>query len=279
MGLPAPVRNHYLGPRPVESPAAERGRRGAPAPVYVMPLGRLMRGVILTVLALAGLSCRPTSPRETSPPANHATRASTQGTAAAAPRLDAAPGAPLGAAAPLPPVGLAVMDTLARWCAIFATDMLHPGQRVTLVAPEALEATAAIASRAAEIVGRRAAPCATAFAQPQFADSAAYDLTVLEAGGAEATALPSVMIAVGSEGPWGRDADGVVRADVDGDGHAEEARVCQADEGQHFTLWHGTPGGGPRRRWWHGYFDWGAAVEPTCSPDEAAGALAPGGTP
>jgi hypothetical protein len=235
-----------------------------------------MRGVILVALALAGLSCRPASPHETSPPADQTVQASLQGPAAAAPSPDAVPGAPLGAATPWPPVGLALVDTLGRWCAIFAADMLRPGQRVTLVAPQA---TDAVTSWAAEIVGRRAAPCATAFAQPQFADSVAYDLAVLEAGSTEETALPSVMIVVGSKGPWERDADGVVRADVDGDGDAEEAHVCQAGEGQHFTLWHGARGGDPRRRWWHAYFDWGAAVEPTCSSDETAGALATGGAP
>jgi hypothetical protein len=211
-------------------------------------------------------------PREASPPFDSAAQLSSPAHVLAAPGPDITHGTPAGAASPLPPVGLAVVDTMARWCAIFATGTLQSGQRVALVAPGS---PAAVRSRPARIVGRRTEPCGTAFAQPQFADSAAYDLAIVEAEGVGTTELPAVMIAVASDVSWMRGGDGVARTDVDGDGLPEEARVCQGGEGQHFTLWRGTSSAGARRLWWRGYFDWGAEVEPTCPPGEVPGS--PGG--
>ena len=215
-----------------------------------------MRALSLILLVLTGLSCRPTPPSDT------------------ARRADGVADLPPGV---LPPLGLAVVDTSGHWCAVFAADSLRAGQRVTLVLADS---AAPIGSRAAEIRGRRASgDCATAFAQPQFSDSAAYDLVLLQPDAAPAWPLPSVTLAVASPVPWSRGVDGMARADVDGDGALEEARVCQAGEGQHFTLWRGAPENGPRRRVWHGYFDWGAEVEPTCQPEETARAVAPEGAP
>jgi hypothetical protein len=57
---------------------------------------------------------------------------------------------------------------------------------------------------------------------------------------------------------------GAVRGDIDGDGIIEEFRRCAADEGEHVTVWSGTP---PTRRW-HDYFDWGVIVDPTCLAGE-----------
>jgi hypothetical protein len=73
---------------------------------------------------------------------------------------------------------------------------------------------------------------------------------------------PGVTLAVASEATWIRGSDGVTRADLNGDGNAEEAKVCAVGEGQLFSLWSGG------KRVWKGYFDWGALVDETCPPED-----------
>lgn len=179
--------------------------------------------------------------------------------------------APSGAAVPrsFPAVGLAVMDSARAWCAAFPRDSAAPpvaaGQQVTIVFPGAGEAPALRAAVGAS----RSAPCPAAFPQPRWTDYAAYDLTMVDSLRSGAGAASGVALAVASAARWVRDADGTVRADLDGDGAPEEARRCAADEGEHFTLWSREPrsGGGWRRRA-HEYYDWGAMVEPTCRAGE-----------
>jgi hypothetical protein len=119
----------------------------------------------------------------------------------------------------------------------------------------------------AKVVRRREAMCQTEFAQPRWDDYVAYDLAPVDSVRHAADDIPMATLAVASDARWMRGPDGVVRSDLDGDGAPEEARVCRADEGEHFTLWSAAPDGRRRLRA-HEYFDWGAFVDPTCGPEE-----------
>ena len=175
-----------------------------------------------------------------------------------------------GAPRSFPAVGVAVMDSAMTWCAVFPAGAraLGVGQRVTIV----LAAPAEAPAWGARVTQRRAAPCHTEFAQPGWADYVAYDLAPIDSARPAAEGMPLAALAVASDAVWRREPDGRVRADLDGDGVPEEARVCQEDEGQHFTIWSVAPASEPtrRRRRAHEYFDWGALVDPTCAPDEIA---------
>lgn len=165
------------------------------------------------------------------------------------------------AADSLPPIGLAVRDTAGGWCATVAGGPLPAGGLVTLVfaGPDA-----PVVARTARVLRRRAGPCPSEFPQLSLEELPAYDVA---AEGPDAEGIPWVTLVVAGTAAWRRGPDGGARADLDGDGRAEEARVCAADEGEHFTLWTTDPGGAPTRRW-HGYYDWGALVDPTCAPGE-----------
>jgi hypothetical protein len=166
----------------------------------------------------------------------------------------------------LPPVGVAVMDSAAVWCAEFppTVPQLEAGRRVTIV----LVAPAGVPGLGATIVRRREAACTTAFGQPRWDDYVAYDLALIDSLRPPAEHAPTATLVVASESHWTRGLGGVVRTDLDGDGVEEEARVCRADEGEHFSLWSPRPGGGREQRA-HEYFDWGALVEPTCAAEES----------
>ena len=166
-----------------------------------------------------------------------------------------------------PAVGVAVLDS-ATWCAMFPDGhdslALSPGQAVAIVYARG----AGRPARHARVRHLRPAPCPTAFGQPRWEGYAAYDLELTDSLPLDAAAAPLAALAVASAAHWTRAADGVARADLDGDGVPEEARRCTAHEGEHFTLWSGT-GHTTRRRRAHEYFDWGALVEPTCAPGES----------
>ena len=200
------------------------------------------------VVALLPLACRPAAP----PPER-------TGDSIAAPREAVA-------SRSFPAVGLAVLDTANRWCAAFpdSAPVLAPGMRVTIVFAE----STAVPAWGATVTRHRDAECPADFAQSRWIDYRAYDLALVDPPRPEAIDVPSATLAVAGEAAWVRGADGRVRADLDGDGAAEEARVCRAGEGHHFTLWSGS--GGERRRRAHEYYDWGAFVDPTCSPEESA---------
>jgi hypothetical protein len=169
--------------------------------------------------------------------------------------------APAAAADSLPPVGIAQRDTTGGWCAAVGGDPLAAGGRVTLVfaAPDAPRVAAG-----ARVLRRRSGPCHSEFPQLSLEEQPAYDLAA-DSAGAEGDPWVALVVAGGT--PWRRGPHGEARADLDGDGRLEQARVCAADEGEHFTIWTLDPDGGPRRRW-HGYYDWGALVDPTCGPGE-----------
>ena len=166
----------------------------------------------------------------------------------------------------LPQIGLAVLEESARWCAEFVSDSTHPdleaGRRVTIV----FAGQTPVTTRIARVVGLQEEQCLAEFAQPRWIDYQAYRLELVDSESGAATTSP-VALVVASEAPWQSGSDGVVRADLDGDGTPEEARRCAADEGEHFTIWSVTPATTPTRRW-HEYYDWGALVDPTCKSGE-----------
>jgi hypothetical protein len=155
------------------------------------------------------------------------------------------------------------------WCAEFVADSdspaPKPGRRLAIVFP----GPATVPALRARLGQPRLGECPAEFAQPRWIDYSAYSLELLDSL-PDPTNLPSVALVVASEAPWSRGVDGVVRADVDGDGQPEEVRRCTADEGEHLTLWSPRPGGGRVRRW-HEYYDWGGFTDPTCKPGEDGG--------
>jgi hypothetical protein len=169
----------------------------------------------------------------------------------------------------LPLTGIAVSDSLRAWCAEFVVDSAAPalksGRRVAIV----FAGPATVPALRARLGHPRPGECPAEFAQPRWIDYAAYSLELLDSV-PDSTSLPSVALVVATEATWSRGADGVVRADLDGDGRPEEARRCTADEGEHFTVWSPRPGGGRVRRW-HEYYDWGGFTDPTCKPGEDGG--------
>ena len=158
-------------------------------------------------------------------------------------------------------------DTAGAWCAAFAIDSAAPpvlaGHHLTIV----FAGAAAVAATPARVRGAHAGECPTAFPQSRWASYTAYDLDLLEPLPGDTAKLPIVALVVASDTPWSRGADGIVRADLDGDEQPEEARRCTADEGEHLTLW-SRQADGRRVRRWHEYYDWGAFTDPTCQPGE-----------
>lgn len=175
-----------------------------------------------------------------------------------------------------PSVGVAVMDSASAWCAEFpaTAPALALGTRVTIVFAAPIGSPAA----SAKVVRRRERMCHTEFNQPRWDDYVGYDLalgdTVQQAG----VDIPTATLAVASDARWVRGTDGVARSDLDGDGVPEEAHVCRADEGEHFTLWSAAPGGRRRLRA-HEYFDWGALVDPTCGAEVTTDSAGSDATP
>lgn len=171
-------------------------------------------------------------------------------------------------AAHFPRTGVAVRDSAGGWCAEFVIDSsatpVRNGDRVMIAFP----GVSAVASLAARIAGPHSGQCHAEFAQPRWIDYSAYGLELTGARPAEGAAIPDVALVVASEAPWVRDTDGVLRADLDGDGVLEEARRCLADEGEHLTIWSPIPRNARVRRW-HEYYDWGAFTNANCKPGEA----------
>jgi len=166
----------------------------------------------------------------------------------------------------LPRIGLAVSDSARQWCAEFVADStapaLEPGQRATIV----FAGPGPVTALAVRVGTRREGECPAAFPQPRWIDYVAYRVALLDSV-LPATDLPPVALIVAGDAVWARGADGVARADLDGDGEPEAVRRCTADEGEHLTLWSmGRDGVWIRR--WHEYYDWGGLTDPTCRPGE-----------
>ena len=161
----------------------------------------------------------------------------------------------------LPWIGVAIHDAGNRWCVALAADSLPEREPVTIVFPDSGSDVLTLKAR---VLARRATPCPTAFPQVQLVEDATYDLTVADTLAVGDPA--SVAIAVVSGTRWSRGADGVARADLDGDGRLEEARVCRAHEGEYFSLWQRPAADSAARPVWGRYFDWGAFVDANCAP-------------
>lgn len=160
----------------------------------------------------------------------------------------------------LPPLGVAISLGNGAWCAAFPSSTHpQPGTRGTVLAP----GDAGFTAIPVQLGEARQAPCPAAFPQLRWEGYASYDVRPLQSIASQA---PVALIVI-SEAIWNRDADGVLRADLDGDGLLEEPRRCLAGEGEHLTIWSTGPRGFRVRRH-HEYFDWGAEVEPTCKPGE-----------
>ena len=163
-----------------------------------------------------------------------------------------------------PLVGVAVRDTAMRWCVALPPDSapLQEGGPVALVFATRETSTTWLA----RLGPARERRCHTEFAQPRWEGYRFHDLTVRDTSAGPAQPW-GIAMAVLSAAEWGQLGDGRVIADLDGDGAHEEALLCSADEGHHFTIWSvGTDGTRVRRA--HEYFDWGAGVERTCKPGE-----------
>lgn len=167
----------------------------------------------------------------------------------------------------LPRIGIAVADTGLAWCGAVLNDAASPALESGTDVMIVFAGRATVPARAGRVIRRRGNQCPAAFNQPRWADYTAYDVEITDAlpsGGAE---MPTVALLVVSDVPWVRTADGMARADLNGDGRPEEARRCTAGEGEHLTVW-GETADGTTIRHWHEYFDWGAFTEPTCRPGE-----------
>jgi hypothetical protein len=162
------------------------------------------------------------------------------------------------------------VDSLRAWCVEFVADSAAPAPRPGRLVAIVFPGPATVSALRAMLGRSRPGECPAEFPQPRWIDYVAYDLQLTDSVPPDATNLPSVALVVASEATWSRGADGVVRADVDGDGRPEEVRRCTADEGEHLTLWSPRPGGGRVRRW-HEYHDWGGFTDPTCKPGEDGG--------
>ena len=158
-------------------------------------------------------------------------------------------------------VGIAVQDTTGSWCGMFPPDSagsLTVGRAVAIVF-----ADSAGSVLSARLAARRREPCHAEVAQSRWYDYVAHDLESRP----DSADTPIVGLAVVSPAAWVRGTDGVMRADVFGDGVPDDVRRCRADEGHHFTLWD-VRRDGTRARGGHEYFDWGALVDPTCKAGE-----------
>jgi hypothetical protein len=168
----------------------------------------------------------------------------------------------------LPPMGLAVQDSVGGWCAEFAADSITPPQPGATASLVFVGDTTWL-STAVRIRARRTTDCPTAFGQPRWSAYAAYDVELTDPK-SRLDSLPYLAMVIVGDTRWIRGDRGVVRGDLDGDGTPEELRRCAADEGEHFTLW-SISRSGTRIRRWHEYFEWGVIVDPTCKPGENGG--------
>src|SRR5262249_42653468 len=74
-------------------------------------------------------------------------------------------------------------------------------------------------------------------------------------------------IAIAGAGVHFEKRDGLLVADLDGDGKPEYFRSCTSAEGFHFTVWTGPPLTGKLR--WRQYYYLGYDVQPDCTTQEA----------
>jgi len=184
--------------------------------------------------------------------------------AAAAAALACAPGGTPDAARQLPSVGVAVAEDGGTWCAVFDSQQpLERMDRVALVSP----GPAGPVVLRGTLTPRMEGSCRVPFAQSGWHAHRVFDVTL--SGDAGTPVWPDAAVAVTSAAEWSAGADGVIESDIDYDGRPEVLTTCLAGEGRHWTVWRrDDTGAGGRVRLWHGYYDLGAAVDPTCAPGE-----------
>jgi hypothetical protein len=92
-------------------------------------------------------------------------------------------------------------------------------------------------------------------------DASFYSLKVVGKGIDLSEPMPAAIAVVNSVKPILLKR-GIAGADLDGDGRTEFFRICTSNEGQHLTIWSGTPLQGKKR--WHAYYYLGYDVVPNC---------------
>ena len=178
------------------------------------------------------------------------------------------------------PVGVALLDHRAsasvHWCADLEEYEVAVDDTVTLVWPDSSADSAA--TMLTRVRKARPGRCPQTRQDTSNIDDSdlgmVYDLVLLasadSASVAELAGTPA--IAVRGSARWARGPDGYVRADLDGDENAEQARMCTSNEGIHLTLWtllDNAPAGKPRaQRRWRAYQPLGYDVEPSCTARE-----------
>lgn len=183
--------------------------------------------------------------------------------AAAAPADATPPPAPPPAdttAAP-PPFDFALRLGVGRWsgenriCIEIKNAHLASGDLVLLISP-----LAHAFPSVARVVAGAGDSCASAGADTAYSH---YTLRLVQ-GQFDEEDIGIVLVAAVTP----RIHDGVLSADLDGDGQPETFHACTSAEGVHLTVWTGAPPEGTRR--WHRYVHVGAEVRPNCTEPEAA---------
>lgn len=158
----------------------------------------------------------------------------------------------------LPPIGIVVVDSLARPCLTY-DGQLAPGAELALLDVPVLAGGAA-SVRAARVGGAREVPCDAVL--PPTPSERAYEVLV------DGPPPEIGVVYFGVVAPAARFdvADDRIEADLDGDDTPERFRICTSMEGLHLTVWSGVPLASPRR--WHRYRYLGYDLEPTCTDRE-----------
>jgi hypothetical protein len=132
----------------------------------------------------------------------------------------------------------------------------RPGQRITVVLPDAGETRPALAlAGEAALEGKRSC---------HMDDAGRPTLTKLSFEGRQET-TPALGIAVLRPDKELR-LDTELKVDLDADGMKESFKTCTSSEGVHLTVWTGSPDNGIRR--WHAYYHVSYDTEPTCTAGE-----------
>jgi hypothetical protein len=144
-----------------------------------------------------------------------------------------------------------------EYCAILPDSTMPVGTSVTLVWPDSGRTATATGSLRPFNRG------GCSWLSGDDAPGGAYPLHFSARAQEVVDGQETIAIAVAAPAVWRVGADGIARADLDGDGKLEAARVCTSSEGLHLTLWTGAPLAGVRR--WHRYHYLGMDVEANCT--------------
>jgi hypothetical protein len=140
-------------------------------------------------------------------------------------------------------------------CVSVKGSLFKPGDEVRLLDPGSQKSWPAVVEPLAD-------PC-----EPSVSDVPLRAVRVRVTG-----EQPAPFIGVAVLGPRASSfeaTNGVLTADLDGDGQREFFRSCTSVEGVHLTVWSGAPLTGQRR--WHAYHYVGYDMVPSCTPAEIGG--------